>query len=184
MPHLPTTRKERKEADREARVDRVMSDQLFQWTRTTSVRRVLVVVAGVLCVGIFPAFTLGGWIIGAVVTVTAWAAWGLVRMSIRTVADLPDRFLDERQRAVRNRSYVHAYLILGWIVASMVTIVPIVVTVLTGADATSVDTTFTITFDQAIGLALSVTLLVSLLPSVVVAWLDRGEEDVAVVEIS
>ena len=180
MPHLPTTWKERKDADRERKVERVMSDRLFQWTRTRTMRRALAVVSGILCFGILPAFTLGGWIIGAVVTVTAWAAWGLVRMSIRTVADLPDRFLDERQRAVRNRSYVHAYLILGWIVASMVTIVPIVVTVLTGADATSVDTTITITFDQAIGLALSVTLLVSLLPSMVVAWLDSGEDDATV----
>lgn len=182
MAHLPTTWKERKDADRERKVDRVMSDRLFQWTRTKAMRRVLVVIAAVLCVGILPAFTLAGVVVGAIITVAAWSAWGLVRMSIRTVADLPDRFLDERQRALRNRCYVYAYLVLAWIVAAMVTIVPIVVTILTGAGATSVETTLTITFDQAIGLALSVTLLVSLLPSMVVAWLDSGEDD-AIVEI-
>jgi hypothetical protein len=32
MPHLPTTSQERREADRERKVERVMSDQRFQWT--------------------------------------------------------------------------------------------------------------------------------------------------------
>ncbi len=171
MPNLPTTWSERKEADRERKVDRVMSDRLFQWTRTKTMRRVLVVVAAVLCVAIIPAFALGGGFIGIIVTAVAGAVWGLLRMSTRTVADLPDRFLDERQRALRNRSYRYAYLILGWIVAGLVT-VGLVAFVIVSENDTA---TLTTTWPQALGLVLSVTLLISLLPSMVVAWLDRGE---------
>ncbi len=178
MPHLPTTWKERKDADRERKVDRVMSDRLFQWTRTRMMRRVLVVAAAALCVAIIPAFAQGGGVIGIVVTVVAWAVWGLLRMSTRTVADLPDRFLDERQRALRNRAYVYAYLVLGWIVAGLAAMGLIGFVVVSEDDAT----TLTTTWDQALGLALSVTLLISLLPSMVVAWLDSGEDD-AIVEM-
>jgi Na+/H+-translocating membrane pyrophosphatase len=178
MPHLPATWKERKDADRERKVDRVMSDRLFQWTRTTTMRRVLVVVAAVLCVAIIPAFAQGGGVIGIIVTAVAWAVWGLLRMSTRTVADLPDRFLDERQRALRNRAYRYAYLVLGWIVAGLATVGLVAFVVVSENDAA----TLTTTWDQALGLVLSVTLLISLLPSMVVAWLDSGEDD-AIVEI-
>ena len=179
MPHLPATWKERKDADRERKVDRVMSDRLFQWTRTTTMRRVLVVVAAVLCVALIPAFAEGGTVIGIMVTVAAWAVWGLLRMSTRTVADLPDRFLDERQRALRNRAYRYAYLILGWIVAGLATVGLIGFIVVSEDEAT----TLTTTWPQSLGLVLSVTLLISLLPSMVVAWLDRGEESEVVVEV-
>jgi hypothetical protein len=178
MPHVPTTWSERKEADRERKVDRVMSDRLFQWTRTRTMRRALVVVAAVLCVAIIPAFAQGGGVPGIVVTVVAWAAWGLLRMSTRTVADLPDRFLDERQRALRNRAYRYAYLVLGWIVAGLATVGLVAFVVVSENDAA----TLTTTWDQALGLVLSVTLLISLLPSMVVAWLDSGEDD-AIVEM-
>jgi hypothetical protein len=177
MPHLPATWKERKDADRERKVDRVMSDRLFQWTRTTTMRRVLVVVAAVLCVAIIPAFAEGGTVIGIMVTVAAWAVWGLLRMSTRTVADLPDRFLDERQRALRNRAYRYAYLILGWIVAGLATVGLIAFVIVPDDDTATVTTTWS----QALGLVLSVTLLISLLPSMVVAWLDRGEESADVI---
>jgi hypothetical protein len=172
MPHLPATWKERKDADRERRVDRVMSDRLFQWTRTTMMRRVLVVTAAALCVAIIPAFVLGGGVIGVIVTIAAWAAWGLLRLSIRTVADLPDRFLDERQRALRNRSCLYAYLILGWTIAGLASVGLIAFVLGSENDAA----TLTITWDQAIGSVLALTLAISLLPSMVVAWLDRGEE--------
>jgi len=179
MPHLPTTWKERQEADRQRKIERVMGDQMFQWTRTTTMRRILAAVAALLCVGIIPAFAAGGGVVGIVVTLAAWAAWGLLRVSTRTVADLPDRFLDERQRAARNRAYRHAYLILGWVVAGAATIGLIAFVAVAENDAA----TLTITWDRAIGLVMSLTLLVSLLPSVVVAWSEPGESADTAVEI-
>ena len=106
------------------------------------------------------------------VTLAAWAVWGLLRLSTRTVADLPDRFLDERQRALRDRAYRYAYLILGWVVAAALTVGLIAFIIVSENDAA----TLTTTWDQAIGVVLSVTLLVSLLPSTVFAWCDSGEE--------
>ena len=177
MPHLPATWKERRDADRERKIDRVMSDTLFQWTRTARFRRALVLVAAALCVAVIPAFTQGGSIIGIMVTAAAGAAWGLLRMSIRTVADLPDRFLDERQRSLRNRAYLYAYLIFGWTVCALLTAGLIAFVIVSENDAATVTTTW----DQAIGLVLSVTLLSSLLPSMVVAWCDSGEESADVI---
>lgn len=172
MPHLPATRSERQEADQRNRVKKVMSERRFQWARTKVARRVLVVVGALLSVGIIPAFAQGGNIVGAVVTIAAFSSWGLVRISIRQVADLPERFLDERQRIVRDRAYVRAYLILGWIVGGLVTIGFIVFVFASENDAA----TFTTTWQQTIGVVLSITLLISFLPNMVVAWSDPGED--------
>jgi len=172
MPHLPTTWRERKEADRERKVERVMGDRLFQRTRTRTVRRVLSILTAGLCVAIVPAFAQGGTVLGVVVTLAAAASWWLLRISIRTIADLPDRFLDERQRALRNRSYVVAYLILGWIVAALATIGLVAFVIVSENDAV----TLTTTWNQALGVVLSLTLLISVLPSLVVAWRDPGED--------
>lgn len=174
MPHLPTTRRQRKEADLERKIDRRMRDQRLSWLRTRGNRRALVAIGVLLCVGIIPAFALGGGIAGIAVTLAAWGVWGLLRLSTRTVADLPDRFLDERQRALRDRAYFYAYLILGWIVAAALTLGLIAFIIVSVNDAA----TLTTTWDQAIGVVLSVTLLISLLPSAVFAWCDAGEESI------
>jgi hypothetical protein len=42
--------------------------------------------------------------------VAVWVAvFYFLRRSVRTMADLPDEYLDERQVAVRDRVYLHAY---------------------------------------------------------------------------
>ena len=174
MPHLPTTWRERKESDLERKADRRMRDQRFAWLRTRTARRGLAVTGALLCVGIIPAFAQGGGIVGIGVALAAFASWGLVRFSTRTVADLPDRFLDERQRALRDRAYRYAYLILGWIVAALLTLGLIAFVVVSESDAATVTTTW----DQAIGAVLSITLLISFLPGMVVAWCDAGEESI------
>ena len=172
MPHLPATWKERKEADLDRKVERIQHDQKFQWLRTRKIRRILVAISALLCVGIIPAFALAGAIVGIVVTIAAWACWWVLRISVRTVADLPERFLDERQLAVRNRAYVYAYLILGWIVAALATIGLVAFVLVSENDSV----TLTTTWDQALGLVLSLTLLTSLLPSMVVGWSEAGEQ--------
>ena len=172
MPHLPTTWRERKESDLERKVDRRMREQRFAWLRTRGSRRALVVVSALLCVGIIPAFAQGGGIVGIAVTLAAWGAWGLLSLSTRTLPDLPDRFLDERQRALSDRAYRYAYLILGWVVAAALTLGLIAFVVVSENDAA----TLTTTWDQAIGVVLSMTLMISLLPSAVFAWRDAGEE--------
>ena len=172
MPHLPTNRQERKEADLERRVERIQRDHKFQRLRTRDSRRILAVISALLCVAIIPSFAQAGGIVGIAVTIAAWGSWWVLRISTRTVAELPERFLDERQRAMRNRAYFSAYLILGWIVATLLTAGLVGFVFFSENDAL----TLTVTWDQALGLVLSLTLLISLLPSLVVAWSDAGEQ--------
>jgi hypothetical protein len=73
---------------------------------------------------------------------------------------------------MRNRAYFSAYLILGWIVATLLTAGLVGFVFFSENDAL----TLTVTWDQALGLVLSLTLLISLLPSLVVAWSDAGEQ--------
>ena len=171
MPHLPSTARERKDADLQRRVDRLQRDVRFQWLRTRGARLVLVAVTALLCIAVLPAFTLGGGVIGSVVTALAGLGWWLLRVSVRTVADLPDRFLDERQRAVRDRAYLDAYRIFAWIVGGLATIGLIAFTLASENDAV----TLTITWEQGIGLTMFLLVLASVLPSMVVAVRDRGE---------
>ena len=177
MSHLPTSRQERKEADLERRVERIQRDHKFQRLRTRNTRRILAVISALLCVAIIPSFAQGGVIVGIAVTIAAWGSWWVLRISTRTVAELPERFLDERQLAVRNRAYFGAYLILGYTVSALLTIGLVVFVLVSENDAV----TLTTTWDQALGLTMSLTLLCSLLPSMVVAWSDAGEQSIELV---
>jgi len=174
MPHLPTTWKERKEADTERKVERIQRDQRFQWLRSRTARRILVIISALLCVGIIPGFAQGGSSVGIVVTIAAALSWWALRVSVRTVADLPDRFLDERQRAIRNRAYVSAYRIYASIIGGLATIGLVAFILVSENDAV----TLTTTWNQAIGGVLFVLVIASALPSMVVAWQDTGERDV------
>lgn len=173
MAHLPTTWKERKEADTERKVERVQNDQRFQWMRSRRIRRILVIISSLLCVGIIPAFAQVGSIAGTVVTIVAALSWWALRVSVRTVADLPDRFLDERQRAIRDRAYLSAYRIYASIISGLATLGLVIFVFVSENDAV----TLTTTWNQAIGAVLFVLVIASVLPSMVVAWQDAGESD-------
>jgi len=171
MTHLPTSRKERKEWDLERKVQRMHDDRRFQWLRTRKSRLILVVMSALLCIGIIPAFAASGIVLGAVVTAAAFLSYWLLRTSVRTVADLPDRFLDERQRAIRNRSYVDAYRIFTFIAGGLATLALVVFFAVQENDAV----TLTTTWDQALGLVMFILVLASVLPSMVVAVREPAE---------
>lgn len=171
MPHLPTTWRERNEADLERKIERLQRDQRFQWLRTQKARRILVIISALLLVGVIPAFAQGGLIIGAVVTAMAAASWWLLRTSIRAIADLPERFLDERQQAIRNGAFRDAYLTYSFVISGLAVIGLVVFAFVTENDTV----TLTTTWSQAWGGVFFVSLLASMLPSMVVAWRDAGE---------
>lgn len=171
MPHLPATWKERKEADMERRIERVQLDQRFQWLRTRNARRILVVVSTLLIVGIIPAWAQVGAILGMVVTAAAFAAWWLLGMSTRSIADIAERFLDERQRDVRNRSYLVAYRMYVSIIGALATVGLVAFVLVSESDAV----TLTTTVSQAFGGVFFILALAMILPSMVVAWNDAGE---------
>ncbi len=155
-----------------ANVERLMSDIRFTSLRTRRARVALVVILAALIVAMVPAWALGGSIVGVVAVVAAAITWWLLRLSVREVADLPDRFLDERQRAVRNEVYVEAY---RWFSAVMVVLgsAGLVAFIALGQDPDtwSVDLTWNACmamFWTVIGSALG-------LPSMVLALRDRED---------
>lgn len=171
MTRLPQTGRERREADLERKVDRVLTDSRFDAMRTRPARLALIALGTVLVVGIIPAYAAGGAIWGIAVTGLAYISWWLLRLSIRTIADLPDRFLDERQIAVRNRAYLDAFRIYASVVGGMATLGLIAFVLVAEND----EVTLTTTWSQAIGVVMFALLLPMLLPSMVVAYREPGE---------
>jgi len=163
--------KERKEADLERKVMRGQQDRRFQGLRTKSARRVLVALSALIVIAIIPAFTQAGSIPGIIATAVAFGLWWLLRISVRTVADLPDRFLDERQRAQRDRAYLDAFRIYGFVISGLATVGLVAFVVVQEGD----QVTLTTTWNQALGLAMFVIVFPVLLPSMSLAWRDAGE---------
>ena len=91
---------------------------------------------------------------------------GLLRVAVRTIADLPDEYLDERLAQVRDRSYLESYRVFAT-VAIVVPMVGMLWFIISGSAPDAVDLTVTIDQFQAVfwlflGLSLS-------LPSIVLA---------------
>jgi hypothetical protein len=95
------------------RVDRQLRDTRFNRLRGRHARRVLVG-AMTATIALMPvAWLAGGSVWGIASVVLAAILWWALQVSVRTVADLPEEYLDERQERVRNQAYVEAYRILA-----------------------------------------------------------------------
>ena len=152
-------------------VIRSQSDIKFNSLRTRQARRRLVVLWVVLFVGeMLTAFLNNstGVFVSAAITVLLLWGYFAIRTSVRHVADTPDELLDERQIAVRDRSYLNAYRIISsiFVVASF----GISLALDMGAHLKN-----SINWTDSTPLV-SICLLVAVLPSLVLAWTDRGEE--------
>lgn len=94
----------------------------------------------------------------------------LIRTSVRHIADSPDELLDERQIALRDRSYLHSYRIISSVFALAL------VALFIRIDLS--ETAFEISDWWGTGTWFSLIMLMAGLPSMVVAWLDRGEDEI------
>lgn len=106
-------------------------------------------------------------IIPVVFVASIFAAWFLLRRSVRLVADAPDDALDERLIPIRNRSYLTAYRALGIVIGPMIAIL------LWGASADALSgtlsPTFSLTYPQVNAALWFVMALLLLLPSLSLA---------------
>jgi hypothetical protein len=94
----------------------------------------------------------------------------VLRMAVRSVADLPDEEIDERQVALRDRTYLIAYRILAVTVAWLVLAAYIV------ADASATRIVSSSVADWIMSDAMFVVIpLVAFLPSAVFAWYAPDE---------
>lgn len=109
--------------------DRWMRDTRFDALRPRARRRVLVM-AAIGAIALVAAACLTDRAILVVLTlVPAWGAWWLLQRVVRGMADLPEAYVDERMRAVRDRAYRLAYVTLAGLV------LPILVGLYIAADA-------------------------------------------------
>jgi hypothetical protein len=104
-------RRQAREQAMERRVEQQMTDTRFNGLRGRAGRRALVAAMTVAIVVGPVAWLVGGSVWGIVSVVVSAALWWALQISVRTVADLPEEYLDERQRRVRDRAYVEAYRI-------------------------------------------------------------------------
>ena len=147
-------------------------DTRFNYLRTRKSRRAMI--AGLTLMTILVALssalpskvssyvgTLGGLVL--------LSGYLLIRTSVRHIADSPDELLDERQIALRDRSYLHSYRIISSIFAL------IIVALFIRIDLS--ESAFEIADWWGTGAWFSLIMLMAGLPSMVVAWLEKGEDE-------
>jgi len=95
-----------------------------------------------------------------------------LRKSVRNVADAPDELLDERQIAIRNTGYLHAY---RWLSALMF-VYAIVFIALFDVFVGKFNWTFNFKFTQPL---IAFSMWVACLPSMVLAWQLPTEQSIS-----
>lgn len=128
-------------------------------------------IATLLLIAIIPAYVAGTIFVGTFVVLAAFICWWLLRISVRELADLPNRFLDERQLVVRDRAYFNAFRIYASTVVALATIALIAFEIVAENDSVTITTTW----DQAFGPVMFLIMLPVLLPSMVIAVQEPGE---------
>lgn len=149
------------------------NDTRFNYLRTRSSRRAMVFALSLLTFIVGFSSALPAKIssyIGALGGLLLLIGYLLIRTSVRHIADSPDELLDERQIALRDRSYLHSYRILSSV------FIVIIVALFIRIDLS--ETKFEIGDWLGSGAWFSLIMLMAGLPSMLVAWLDKGEDEI------
>lgn len=149
------------------------SDTRFNFLRTRKSRRLMI--AALTTLTILVAFssalpTKASSYVGTLGGLLLLIGYLLIRTSVRHIADSPDELLDERQIALRDRSYLHSYRIISSVFALAL------VALFIRIDLS--ETAFEISDWWGTGTWFSLIMLMAGLPSMVVAWLDKGEDEI------
>jgi general stress protein CsbA len=149
------------------------NDTRFNFLRTCKSRRVMI--AGLILLTVLVALssalpTKTSSYVGTFGGLLLLTGYLLLRTSVRHIADSPDELLDERQIALRDRSYLHAYRIISSIFALLLVALFIRIDLSESA--------FEVSDWWGTGTWFSLIMLMAGLPSMVVAWLDKGEDEI------
>ena len=145
-----------------AHADALLHDRRLDWLRPRRRRRALVVAALVSIGGVAAACLLDRpWLV-QVSLVPVWGAWWVLQRVVRGMADLPDAYVDERMRQVRNAHYRTAYIVLVGVVSLALLVLYI------ATDARRVR--YVPQPGLVLALFLGVPSLAAMLPSMLVAW--------------
>lgn len=149
------------------------SDTRFNFLRTRQSRRWMIGALTVLTVLVALSSALpakASSYVGTLGGLLLLIGYLLIRTSVRHIADSPDELLDERQIALRDRSYLHSYRIISSVFALAL------VALFIRIDLS--ETAFEISDWWGTGTWFSLIMLMAGLPSMVVAWLDKGEDEI------
>ncbi len=113
--NLQTTWRRQRAKDRdtvERYADQIMVDTKWDWLRGPRRRRAIVVSLVVALIATAVLYmTMGSWgFVSLGVSIMLWIA---LRLAVRTVPDLPDEHLDERQIMLRDGAYRSAFVALS-----------------------------------------------------------------------
>lgn len=108
-------------------VERALNDTRWNFLRTPAARRGLAVFA-YIAVLFNSAMYLFSTYVGLIGLAVLFAAYLLLRVSIRSMADLPEKYLDERMRSVRSDTYYKSYmLVVGILTVAAVALMVVLV---------------------------------------------------------
>ena len=149
------------------------SDTRFNFLRTRQSRRWMIGALTVLTILVALSSALptkASSYVGTLGGLLLLIGYLLIRTSVRHIADSPDELLDERQIALRDRSYLHSYRIISSVFA--IALVALFIQIDLSENAFEIsDWWGTCTW-------FSLIMLMAGLPSMVVAWLDKGEDEI------
>lgn len=159
---------ERNRAARAQNAERVLADTTYDRLRSPRALLALVVAYVAATIAMPICWLVWGAIAGVASALVCLAAFLLLRVAVRSQADLPDEVLDERMRAERDSVYIGAYRLVASVVLLAVNAAFIAVAF--GDEQSS------ITFDYNAVNAVYATLLSLLLgaPSLVLATRKRS----------
>ncbi len=104
----------------------------------------------------------------------------LLQRSVRLVADAPDTALDERQLAMRNRSYHRAYQVLSMLTATAgLILIGWVVTQDFAAEESLQSYVLNVTWEAISAFYFTAILLPTMLPSLILAWYEGNRRRIA-----
>jgi len=149
------------------------NDTRFNYLRTRNSRRIMIAVMSFLTVLVTFSSALpskASSYVGVLGGLLLLIGYLFIRTSVRHIADSPDELLDERQIALRDRSYLHSYRIISSI------FVIILVALFIRIELS--ETPYEITEWWGTGSWFALIMLMAGLPSMVVAWLDKGEDEI------
>lgn len=149
------------------------SDTRFNFLRTRQSRRRMIGALTVLTILVALSSALptkASSYVGTLGGLLLLIGYLLIRTSVRHIADSPDELLDERQIALRDRSYLHSYRIISSV------FVLALVALFIRIDLS--ESAFEISDWWGTGTWFSLIMLMAGLPSMVVAWLDKGEDEI------
>lgn len=148
------------------------SDTRFNYLRKRRSRRMMIAILTLLTIIVALSSFLPGKsssYVGTIGGLLLLVGYLLIRTSVRHIADSPDELLDERQIALRDRSYLHSYRIIAT-VFSLILVALFIRIDLSESPLEILDWWGT-------GTWFSLIMLMAGLPSMVVAWLDKGEDE-------